>query len=133
MAETEVRYNDGADVGDVLVSSWGYDQTNVDYYKVTRRTEASVWLVKIGQKHVPGSEGFMSEQVVPDPENVLPWRGYEGGFKNAPEGETTPQRKKVKPGYNGRAYVRLTSYSGATPVQVDSTGEFGSSYQSWYA
>lgn len=23
--------------GDILVSSWGYDQTNVDFYKVTRR------------------------------------------------------------------------------------------------
>jgi len=26
----------GLEVGDVLVSSWGYDQTNVDYYEVTK-------------------------------------------------------------------------------------------------
>lgn len=26
----------GLAVGDVLVSSWGYDQTNIDYYEVTR-------------------------------------------------------------------------------------------------
>lgn len=26
----------GLQIGDVLVSSWGYDQTNIDYYEVTR-------------------------------------------------------------------------------------------------
>ncbi len=26
----------GVEVGDVLVSSWGYDQTNIDYYQVTK-------------------------------------------------------------------------------------------------
>ena len=31
-------------VGDVLSSSWGYDQTNVTFYQVTRITKASVEL-----------------------------------------------------------------------------------------
>jgi hypothetical protein len=60
-------------VGDVWVCSWGYDQTNVDYYVLTRVTAASVWIVPIGQRMVEGSEGFMSESVLPDPTNVLPW------------------------------------------------------------
>ena len=40
MTELE-RFNDGADVDDILVCSWGWEQTNVDYYKVVRRTKAS--------------------------------------------------------------------------------------------
>ena len=30
-------------VGDILTVTWGYDQTNVDFYQITRRTEKSIW------------------------------------------------------------------------------------------
>jgi hypothetical protein len=36
-------------VGDILVCSWGYDQTNIDFYQVIRTTKASVEIVEIGQ------------------------------------------------------------------------------------
>ena len=32
-------------VGSVWYTSWGYDQTNVEFYTVVRETAASVWLV----------------------------------------------------------------------------------------
>jgi hypothetical protein len=134
---SEVRYNDGADKDDVLEASWGYDQTNVDYFKVERRTAASVWIVKIGQKHVPGTEGFMSERVVPDPDIVIPWRSQESWFPKAEAGTIVPQVKRVKSGYQGKATVRLASYAYARPVKKETNelGEevFGSTYQSWYA
>jgi hypothetical protein len=47
-------------VGDILHHSWGYDQTNCDFYQVVEAKKASVILKKIGAKTVPGSEGFMS-------------------------------------------------------------------------
>ena len=31
-------------VGDIVTNSWGYDQTNVDWYLVKRRTQNYVWL-----------------------------------------------------------------------------------------
>lgn len=31
-------------VGDIVTNSWGYDQTNVDWYRVTRTTSHYVWL-----------------------------------------------------------------------------------------
>lgn len=39
--------------GDVFYSSWGYDQTNVDYYAVSRvsSTGKTAWFVKIGKRH----------------------------------------------------------------------------------
>ena len=55
-------------VGSILMSSWGYDQTNVDFYKVKRRTRRSVWLVEIGSELVEGSGGFMSGKVTAVPE-----------------------------------------------------------------
>jgi hypothetical protein len=51
-------------VGDVLYASWGYDQTNIDFYQVVRISNASVWLRPMNQK--VKQVGFMSEEVVPN-------------------------------------------------------------------
>lgn len=58
-------------IGDVIVNSWGYEQTNVDFYKVVATTRNFVDLVRIGATAVPGSQGFMSEKLVADPSVVL--------------------------------------------------------------
>lgn len=34
-------------IGDIVTNSWGYDQTNVDWYTVVRKTEHFVWLSPI--------------------------------------------------------------------------------------
>ena len=72
MSVQEIQ-NEKVSVGDILVDSWGYDQTNIDYAKVVGVSPSgkSVMVVKIGQKMVEGSEGFMSESVLPNPESVL--------------------------------------------------------------
>jgi hypothetical protein len=44
-------------VGDILYDSWGYDQTNIDFYQVTRITGQSVWIRPIGGQPVE-SEGY---------------------------------------------------------------------------
>ena len=36
-------------VGDVLYTSWGYDQTNVDWYQITKVKGKSIWLRKIAE------------------------------------------------------------------------------------
>jgi len=36
-------------VGDVLYTSWGYDQTNVDWYQVTKVKAKSIWLRRIAE------------------------------------------------------------------------------------
>jgi len=64
-AEFRTKYT----VGTVLCNSWGYDQTNIDFYEVVRRsaTGATVWVRPIELESVPGSGGFMCDTVVPDP------------------------------------------------------------------
>ena len=54
----------GVNVGDILVSSWGYDQTNIDFYEVTGLTGASVRVRPI-QSRIVGPEGVPQEQVEP--------------------------------------------------------------------
>lgn len=53
-------------VGDVLRASWGYDQTNVDYYEVIELVgKASVKVREIAQDKK--EEGFMCGRTVPKP------------------------------------------------------------------
>jgi hypothetical protein len=35
-------------VGDILYSSWGYDQTNIEFFKVVKVSEFSVWIQEVG-------------------------------------------------------------------------------------
>jgi hypothetical protein len=51
-------------IGDIYVTSWGYDQTNIDYYKVTNVKNKTVNLVSIGQKR--NYTGHMQGECVPD-------------------------------------------------------------------
>lgn len=59
------------ELGDIFERSWGYDQTNVDFYKVIEitKTGKSAKVIKIGQKIFKENE-FMSETVIPDPDKV---------------------------------------------------------------
>jgi len=49
--------------GAILYSSWGYDQTNIDYYMVTRCTAKSAWIVPMKAHEEPS--GFMCGHSTP--------------------------------------------------------------------
>lgn len=49
--------------GDVLNTSWGYDQTNVEFYLVTEVKGVTVTLQEVAQTYV--KEGHMSGEVIP--------------------------------------------------------------------
>jgi hypothetical protein len=101
-------------IGDVLVSSWGYEQTNIDYYQVTALVgEHSVELRSIGKEVSYERQDY--GQCVPVP-NVF----YGEAFT-----------KRV---VEGR--VRLTSYSGARKKDYQLVGGikvFKPDYWSSYA
>jgi hypothetical protein len=44
-------------VGDIFYTSWGYDQTNVEFYKVIRATKSSVWVQQTGQTREDATYG----------------------------------------------------------------------------
>ena len=55
-------------VGDILHESWGYDQTNCNYYQVLELVgKRSVKIREIAARSIEGSGGFMSERVSPVP------------------------------------------------------------------
>jgi len=62
-------------VGDIFRSTWGYDQTNVDFYVVKRITPKMVELQQCDTKRVGDMTSWASDKVVPDPDNL-----FEGTF-----------------------------------------------------
>ena len=96
-------------VGDVLVSTWGYEQTNADFYKVTKVMGAQLELVSLGEneKSTPGSGGMFGTST-PDLTRV-----------------GLPKRKKFKTTDKGY-YVKINSFASAflwdgEPVNVSHT------------
>ena len=52
VVEKKIQSVKDIEIGDIYVSSWGYDQTNVEYYKVIKKTEKMIWLRAVGQKYL---------------------------------------------------------------------------------
>lgn len=57
-------------VGDVLMSMWGYEQTNIDYYLVTQRIgTSSVEIVEIGK--IQKETEWMQGKVIPNKDKII--------------------------------------------------------------
>jgi len=99
------------EVGSIFVSSWGYDQTNVDAYQVIeKKGTATVILREIGLNIIENSDhGNMSCSVLPDKDSFLE--------------KSEPFEKRVN-GYG----ITMNSYS--TACLWDGESSF---YNSWYA
>jgi hypothetical protein len=65
--EQRKQFTHGLQVGDVLYSSWGYDQTNIDWFQVVGApTEKTVLIREIASK-TARSTGYGQDYVVPVP------------------------------------------------------------------
>ena len=114
-------------VGDMYEMSWGYDQTNVNYFQVTRTSAKGVWVREIGSKSVEGSEGFMCQNVVPNPNSFLDHSQWCGGFSD--KNPETFRRIQLSNHDNvPSTYFNFRGRYFARPVKA---GE--STYNSWYA
>lgn len=99
-------FNHDLKVGDVLVSSWGYEQTNIDFYEVTKVIgRVMVEIRKIASQSVE-SVGFMSEKVTARPGEYI--------------GE--PERRRVN------EYGRIAVRDCASASKWNGTPQFASHY-----
>ena len=117
--------------GDILHHSWGYDQTNCDFYQVVEVKKASVVLRKIGAKTVPGSEGFMCESLIPEKDAFI-IKGFQALTKD--DRDITPENptitKKVSCYLNDDDSLR---YFIPVPYGWYDLWDGKKCYSSWYA
>ena len=93
-------------IGDLFYSSWGYEQTNIDFYQVTDVTKRMVGLTPIGESRK--YNGPMDGEVTPVP--------------NLFTGDT--KMHLVRFDGEDRPYFRLNSYSSAWPAKADDSHFF---------
>lgn len=130
-AQAKAKFQNPYKVGDILHHSWGYDQTNCDFYQVVEVKKASVVLRKIGAKTVPGSEGFMSESLMPE-KNAFIIKGSQALTKHdkdiSPENPTIFKRVSfyIKDDGSLRYYI-------PTPYGWCDLWNGKPQYNSWYA
>ena len=60
-------------IGDVIVNTWGYEQTNVDFYQVVSMTNRQIKVSEISSKMVENSmySHGMACEVIPDKNNFI--------------------------------------------------------------
>jgi hypothetical protein len=139
-----------ANPGVIFCYSWGYEQTNVEYYQVIARHGQLVTLREIGCESVPGSAGPMSDSVRPlkDAFVVAPcaecggtqralWHSDCGAFEHAYTAgppQTITKRVQFSAGepflrfeHGIGSLVKMLKFGNADALVV------GSHYRSWYA
>ena len=98
--------------GDIIYNSWGYDQTNIDFYQVTRCTKSSVFIRPIKAEYASDGGCDMSSYIKP----------IKDGFIEGKE----EIRKQIQ-WYDGNTYVKF-EFGGCSRWQ-----EGQEVYCSWYA
>lgn len=105
-------------VGDVLEASWGYDQTNIEYFEITRLVGSQmVEFCEIGRE--THDTGFMSGKCVPMPGNFI----------------GKPRRARVSE-YGARDSIRVHNCANAYKMQAQTVAGvrvFGASSWTAYA
>jgi len=80
-------------VGSIFRMSWGYDQTNVNFFQAIAMTPAGVKVKEIGSRAVEGSGCGMSQSVVAVKDSFLPssqWADQSAGtFRRVSNGRFT--------------------------------------------
>lgn len=105
-------------VGDIFKCSWGYDQTNIDYYECIRVIGSMIEICEIAQ--MSEENGFMSGECVPSPGHYI----------------GKPMKKRVSM-WNDEPSVRIASYCSAYRIKpIAKVGDkpiFESSHWTAYA
>lgn len=103
-------------VGTVFYSSWGYDQTNVDFYQIIGATKSSLKFRKISKTGVPGTDGMMCNRVIPVDDDFID--------------EEIHTRVPRMCSYGGNSYLTMSfGHHSLSPYDGGADGV----YCSWYA
>jgi hypothetical protein len=85
--------------GDILVCSWGYDQTNIDFYYVIKKTGLNVTIIPMSNKLVTYDSHYMTGTVIP----------------NEPNYNAKPMRRKIqKSSISNSLWIKINSFSSAS-------------------
>ena len=125
----------GVKVGDIFSSSWGYDQTNVDFFQVIALVgESSVRVREVYPSMIDEQciSGMSADRTYKLTHEILPPAHHSVFIKDQENGDI----KRIKLGYckdpeeaKNHCWFNLSSFASAHKC----TGETTKVYESWYA
>lgn len=118
----------GIQVGDIFKATWGYDQTNVDFFQVVALAgSSSVRVVEVEPpivKESYGDSGMSVDRVYKISRELLPPVSRSVFIKNNTKGDL----KRLTYGYSGTVSFKLSSYATANYCEPGNLKV----YESWY-
>lgn len=133
--KTEKKNKYGVKVGDIFSASWGYEQTNVDFFQVIALVgECSVRVREVYPKMIDENPtcGMAADRTYKMTNEILPPATSSVFIKDQENGDL----KRIKPGYykdpetaNANCHFNLSSFADAYKCN----GETVTEYESWYA
>ena len=125
----------GVKVGDIFSASWGWEQTNVDFFQVVALAcETSVRVRQVDLPLLSDSpvSSMSSDRTYKVVREILPARSSSVFIKDQENGDL----KRIKPGYNAdpemakeNCYFVLDTFANAYKCSSNTITE----YESWYA
>ena len=97
----------GVKVGDIFYASWGYDQTNIDYYQIVGVTEKGCYIRPIGAKRIHEKDEWGSDALMPAKDHFID--GYDPFVKDPKKGAF---KRTMRSSYSG-VYLNMSSYANA--------------------
>jgi hypothetical protein len=116
--EAQKNMNHNFVEGSIIYNSWGYDQTNIDFYQIVEVKTKSVIIRRIESCYVSGTEGFMCANVKP--------------IKDCFLGEPILKKIVTSVNYSGNISYHIKAKYGCFCNFIESKEEKGV-YSSWYA
>ena len=133
--KTEKANKYGVKVGDIFSASWGWEQTNVNFFQVIALVgETSVRVREVYPTMIDEKPtcGMAADRTYKLTNEILPAASRATFIKDQENGDL----KRIKPGYhkdpetaNANCYFTLTSFASAYKCN----GETVTEYESWYA
>lgn len=113
-------------VNDVYSSSWGYDQTNIDFYKVLSisPTKKSCKIIRISSKTIEQINS-MVERVIPDPDNIILDTEW---INNKPVKVKKEYRALIKTDKDGSIWLRCGQVGGGYLWKYDNIPNVATHY-----
>jgi hypothetical protein len=120
--EAKKAWQHGLKVGDIFVCSWGYDQTNIDYFEVVGLHGKSVDVLEIGCQSV--EVAWAQGKSVPAPGQYVEVADYSPAGKAHyavhgyyPKKVPAPRRMVPQRGYDGKPRLAIHSFASAYKME----------------
>ena len=132
-AEASLKIMESIHVGDIFEVSWGYEQTNVDFFqviKITGKNSVKIRQVEPSMISDCPSGPMAADRTYEIPQNgeLLPPSRHSVFIRDQVNGDT--KRVQAATWYaDHRAYIRLSSFATAYKVKTQTI----TTYESWYA